>query len=106
MINKTYSGQALTLVYPLLSRITAIVDPKIEVMSGYPAHCSGWLTLYYQRKSGRWSYEWYDKAGYRRPAALGETMRCLMREVSDRGASPQEHMMARQLLAESGFLEA
>jgi len=106
IMNKTYPGQALTLLDPLLSRIVAIVDPKIEVMSGYPANCSAWLTIYYQRKSGKWSYEWYDRTGYRRPTALGSTMECLMREVTDRGASRQEHSMARRIMAESGFFEA
>ncbi|SFN29402.1 hypothetical protein SAMN05428971_0890 [Candidatus Pantoea varia] len=106
IMHKTYPGQALTLLNPLLSRIATIADPRIEVMSGYPANCSAWLTVYYQRKSGKWSYEWYDRVGYRRPTALGSTGECLMREVSDRGASRQEHSMARRVIAESGFFEA
>lgn len=106
IMNKTYTLQAITLLNPLLSRVLAIVDPKIEVLSGYPANCSAWLTVYYQRKSDKWSYEWYDRAGYRRPTALGSTMDCLMREVCDRGASRQEHSQARRVLAESGFFEA
>ncbi len=106
IMHKTYPGQTLTLLAPLLSRLAAIADPKIEVMSGYPAHCSAWLTIYYQRKSGKWSYEWYDRAGCRRPVALGDPMTCLMHEVSDRGATQQEHLLARRLLAETGFMEA
>lgn len=106
IMHKTYPGQTLTLFQPLLSCLAAIADPKIEVMSGYPAHCSAWLTIYYQRKSGRWSCEWYDRPGCRRPAALGDRMVCLMHEVSDRGATQQEHLMARRLLAEAAFMEA
>jgi hypothetical protein len=33
-------------------------------------------------------------------------MECLMREVSDRGASHQEHLIARRAMAESVFFEA
>lgn len=106
IMHKTYPGQAFTLFEPLLLRLAAIADPKIEVLSGYPAHCSAWLTIYYQRKSGKWSYEWYDRAGCRRPAALSDAMTCLMHEVSDRGATQQEHQMAQRLLAETGFMEA
>lgn len=106
IMHKTYSGQSLTLLHPLLSRLLSIVDPKIEVMSGYPANCSVWLTVYYQRKSRKWSYEWYDRVGYHRPTELGSSMECLMREVSDRGASHQEHLIARRAMAESVFFEA
>lgn len=105
-MNKTYPVPVLTLADTLLSRLAALADHKIEVLSGYPANCSAWLTIYYQRKSGRWSYEWYDREGYRRPAALGSAMPCLMLEVNDRGASPQEQAQARRLLAEQGFFEA
>ncbi|WP_337012799.1 hypothetical protein [Pantoea sp. AS142] len=105
-MNKINTIQAFTLLNPLVSRVLAIADPKIEVLSGYPANCSAWLTVYYQRKSDRWSYEWYDRAGYRRPMSLGSTIVCLMREVSDRGASRQEHLKARQVLAKLGFFEA
>lgn len=105
-MNKTYPVPGLILSETLLSRIAAIGDPKIEVLSGYPANCSAWLTIYYQRKSGRWSYEWYDRVGYRRPASLGSVMDCLMREVNDRGASPQEQAQARRFLAEQWFFEA
>ncbi|WP_325177282.1 hypothetical protein [Pantoea sp. 1B4] len=75
-------------------------------MSGYPANCSVWLTVYYQRKSRKWSYEWYDRVGYHRPTELGSSMECLMREVSDCGASHQEHLIARRAMAESVFFEA
>lgn len=105
-MHKTYNTQLFTLFNPLLSRIMAMTDPKIEVLSGYPANCSAWLTVYYQRKSDTWSFEWYDRAGYHRPAALGSTLNCLMREVSDRGASSEEHLQARRVLATWGFFEA
>lgn len=105
-MNKTCSVPILALFEPLLLRIAAVADPKIEVMSGYPANCSAWLTIYYQRKSGRWSYEWYDRAGYRRPAALDSAFPCLMLEVNDRGASPQEQAQARRLLSQQAFFEA
>lgn len=105
-MNKTYTRQTITLFDPLLSRIQAIADPKIEVLSGYPANCSAWLTVYYQRKSDKWSFEWYDRVGYRRPTSLGSVVDCLMREVTDRGASRQEHSMARRVMDGLGFLEA
>jgi len=105
-MHKIDTIQASTLFDTLLSRLTAIGDPKIEVLSGYPANCSAWLTLYYQRKSGKWSLEWYDRAGYRRPALLGSALECLMSEVTDRGATSQEQMQARRVLAEYGFFEA
>lgn len=106
-MHKTYNIQgASTLFDQLLSRLLSIADPKTEVLSGYPANCSAWLTVYYHRKTDKWSFEWYDRAGCRRPQGLGSDADCLMREVSDRGASPQEHLQARHFLAELGFFEA
>ncbi|MGK3141955.1 hypothetical protein [Pantoea sp. C2G6] len=105
-MHKIDNIQASTLFDALLSRMAAIGDPKIEVLSGYPANCSAWLTIYYQRRSDKWSFEWYDRAGYRRPTVLGSSAECLMREVSDRGASGQEMLLARRMLAEYGFFEA
>ncbi|ORM53241.1 hypothetical protein HA41_09125 [Pantoea conspicua] len=106
-MHKTYNIQgATTFVDQLLYRMQAIADPKTEVLSGYPANCSAWLTIYYHRKTDKWSFEWYDRAGCRRPVGLGSPADCLMREVSDRGASQQEHLQARGFLAELGFFEA
>lgn len=90
----------------LLRAASELFDPKIEVCSGYPAHCSSWLTIYYQRKSQRWSFEWYQHAGCQRPLALPDPDACLMQEVTDKGASPEERAQARLLLGGMAFLEA
>ena len=106
-MHKTYNIQgASTLFNQLLLRMQAIADPKTEVLSGYPANCSAWLTIYYHRKTDKWSFEWYDRAGYRRPMGVGSPADCLMCEVKDRGATQQEQLQARHFLAEMGFFEA
>lgn len=101
--NASMVSSALTLLLSLTKKIS---DKRVEVFSGYPANCTTWLTIYHRRKSDSWSFEWYDKSGCRRPAALGDVSVCLMREVTDRGASDAEHMYARRLLEKTGFYDA
>ena len=92
---------------PLLARAASeLFDPKIEVCSGYPAHCSSWLTVYYHRKSQRWSFEWYEHAACQRPLALPDPAASLMQEVTDKGARPEECSQALKMLERMAFMEA
>lgn len=83
-----------------------ILDEKVEVLSGYPANCNTWLTIYHYRKSDRWSFEWYGKDGCTRPALLGDMSACLMREITEKDVSKMEHAHARILLESNGFFDA
>lgn len=90
----------------LVSLKLKILDEKVEVLSGYPANCSTWLTIYHYRKSDSWSFEWYGKDGCMRPALLGDISSCLMREVTAKHVSKSEYLHAHFLLASNGFLDA
>ena len=40
----------------------------IEIIYGYPAYCTRYLTLYYNRAKNRWIFEWDDLFADPRPA--------------------------------------
>ncbi|WP_439212270.1 hypothetical protein [Duffyella gerundensis] len=88
----------------LSSLMGTLTQQKVEVLSGYPANCSRWLTIYHYRHTNRWSLEWYDKPGYGRPPMLNNDD-CLMREAN-KGASSEELDYARCLLEKTGFWDA
>lgn len=47
-------------------------DQKVEVLYGYPANSTTWLTIYHYRKSGRWVFEWDDLFAEKRPKSWGD----------------------------------
>ncbi|MDM1153244.1 hypothetical protein HXZ29_22310 [Escherichia coli] len=61
-------------------------DQKVEVLYGYPANCTTWLTIYHYRKSGRWVFEWDDLFAEKRPKSWGDISECMMFEERKSGA--------------------
>lgn len=78
-------------------------DQKVEVLYGYPANCTTWLTIYHYRKSGRWVFEWDDLFAEKRPKSWGDISECMMFEERKSGATREEFNEAWRRLSERGY---
>ncbi|MGM7454167.1 hypothetical protein [Escherichia albertii] len=78
-------------------------DQKVEVLYGYPANSTTWLTIYHYRKSGRWVFEWDDLFADKRPKSWGDISECLMFEERKSGATREEFNEAWARLSERGY---
>ncbi len=78
-------------------------DQKVEVLYGYPANSTTWLTIYHYRKSGRWVFEWDDLFAEKRPKSWGDISECMMFEERKSGATREEFNEAWRLLSERGY---
>ncbi len=79
-------------------------DQKVEVLYGYPANSTTWLTIYHYRKSGRWVFEWDDLFAEKRPKSWGDISECMMFEERKSGATREEFNEAWARLSERGYL--
>ncbi len=77
-------------------------DQKVEVLYGYPANSTTWLTIYHYRKSGRWVFEWDDLFAEKRPKSWGDISECMMFEERKSGATREEFNEAWRRLSERG----
>ncbi|WP_283154444.1 hypothetical protein [Escherichia fergusonii] len=78
-------------------------DQKVEVLYGYPANSTTWLTIYHYRKSGRWVFEWDDLFAEKRPKSWGDISECMMFEERKSGATREEFNEAWRRLSERGY---
>lgn len=78
-------------------------DQKVEVLYGYPANSTTWLTIYHYRKSGRWVFEWDDLFAEKRPKSWGDISECMMFEERKSGATREECNEAWRRLSERGY---
>ncbi|EGO8042873.1 hypothetical protein FEK96_20045 [Escherichia coli] len=78
-------------------------DQKVEVLYGYPANSTTWLTIYHYRKSGRWVFEWDDLFAEKRPKSWGDISECMMFEERKSGATQEEFNEAWARLSERGY---
>ena len=78
-------------------------DQKVEVLYGYPANCTTWLTIYHYRKSGRWVFEWDDLFAEKRPKSWGDISECMMFEERKSGATREVFNEAWRRLSERGY---
>ncbi|EJD1075735.1 hypothetical protein M1J64_004065 [Salmonella enterica] len=79
-------------------------DQKVEVLYGYPANSTTWLTIYHYRKSGRWVFELDDLFAEKRPKSWGDISECMMFEERKSGATREEFNEAWARLSERGYL--
>lgn len=78
-------------------------DQKVEVLYGYPANSTTWLTIYHYRKSGRWVFEWDDLFAEKRSKSWGDISECMMFEERKSGATREEFNEAWARLSERGY---
>lgn len=88
--------------------IFAIIDDakesdknEIPVLYGYPSNSNTWLTLYYNRKTNGWIFEWDDLFDSGRGKEFGDIKKSYMYPNRKDGATEEEIEDARRILSET-----
>lgn len=74
---------------------------EIPVLYGYPSNSNTWLTLYYNRKTKDWIFEWDDLFDSGRGKEFGDIKKSYMYPDRKGGATEEEIERARHVLSET-----